>query len=260
MKQRYWNLFVINAAILMIFVQLIDKLQRNQGFEYLGFCGRDTYYLYQLYKKFKLDRNEQLPSCDYLYYSRKLSDDCIEDMVKYFSSRIKNRKALLIDIYGTGVHLSKIKEMINANCSILINIWSGYESAIKIYNYPDFSKNWFRITEAIESTSNDEYNFYMIDMKNDNFGMHDGLEWFNRATHNSPIRLKAVEIADKIIPEVVFNEHSDTENLVVFETFMKEMLNSNVKWLRTNDIKLSMDVLKFLLVNFAVEGNRIILR
>ena len=181
-------------------------------------------------------------------------------MKKYFSNKIKNRKALLIDIYGTGTHLSKLKELTNLNCAIMMFVWSGFGGASKLYNYEKLSQNWIRISDALEMKLSDDTNFFAIDMHNDNFGMHDGLEWFNRATHNSPIRIKTIEVADKIIPEVIFDEICDTENLVVFQKFMKEILNSNIQWLKVSDVKIMMEILKFLLMNFAVEGNRIILR
>lgn len=52
-KRLYWQFFTWNIAVLIIFVSVIDEIQKKYGFEYLGFCGRDTYYLWKLYEKFK---------------------------------------------------------------------------------------------------------------------------------------------------------------------------------------------------------------
>lgn len=230
MKKRYWTMFVINVAILTIFIQLIDKLQKEQGFEYLGFCGRDTYYMYQLYKKFKSDKNEPLPPCDYLYYSRKLVNDCGEDMKKYVSSRIKNRKALLIDIFGSGAHLTKLKRLLKENVSVMICSWEGRERALEAAQV-DVTEDWSNI--RYDSTKN---NFYIIHNANEKFGMSYKNEEFNRATHNSPIKIKTIKVANKIIPEITFNEVNDTENADVLIQCMNEILNSNIKWSNIDDI------------------------
>ena len=52
-KRLYWQFFTWNIGLLIIFVNAIDELQRKYNFEYLGFCGRDTYYLWKIYEKFK---------------------------------------------------------------------------------------------------------------------------------------------------------------------------------------------------------------
>ena len=108
-KRTYWTLFTINIGILIILVQLIDELQKKHGFEYLGFCGRDTYYLWMLYKKYKEDIGEEPPDNDYLYYSRKLVYYSRQDAIKYFHEKIDGRKALMIDLIGTGTNLHYLR-------------------------------------------------------------------------------------------------------------------------------------------------------
>lgn len=212
-KRIYWTFFTINLGILIIFVQLIDRLQKKYHYEYLGFCGRDTYYLWQLYKKFKNDNNEIVPPNDYLHYSRRVIERSENDVIAYYSSRINNRKALLIDFGGTRRTLDRLRDKMSTKYSILMcSYYSSMDHSGKIkwtdfddqQNLIDYGINNFRFTN--------NYSF--------------ALEVLNRATHNTPIKLNAVNIGDKIIPDVVFNEVNDTENLDVFLSCMKEVMTT----------------------------------
>ena len=254
-KRTYWTIFTINIGILIILVQLIDKLQKTYGFEYLGFCGRDTYYMSLLYHKYKEYLNEFPCDNDYLYYSRKLINHSESNMGKYFSSKIAGRKTLMIDLLGTGLHLSKLRMEENLNYSILICLLMGNG---KLGNklYPDiksYSENWCTFNEKIsdQDTSSQNLTFYS-DNKPFSF-----LEHVNRATHNTPIRLNAIQIDKKIIPDVTFSEVSDThtENFDVFEKCLKEVLNSNVSWRGGADIPALLEMLKGLVGIFLLPGN-----
>jgi len=108
-KRLYWEYFTLNIGILILIVRHLDALQKNRGFEYLGFCGRDAHYLRLLYEKFKRDCDETPVPNDYLFYSRSVLKNSREDMEKYFRAKIKNRKALLLDMFGTGSNLHKFR-------------------------------------------------------------------------------------------------------------------------------------------------------
>ena len=212
-KRLYWEFFTINVAILIILVQLIDYFQKKYGFEYLGFCGRDTYYLWLLYRKFKEDKNETPPSNDYLYYSRKLVYNSKNELEKYFSAKIQNKKSLMIDLGGSGLRLNNLRQDMQNKFSILLCYC--YDKT-KIDNWISFDK----LPEKPASANN----FYFLE----NF--EDTLEFFNRATHNTPVKMNTVTIGEKIVPHVIFSEVSDTENLDVFETCLQEILKSQVQW------------------------------
>ena len=259
-KQIYWTMFVMNIGILLLLIPIIDKIQKKYGFEYLGFCGRDVYYMYCLYKKFKLDKNENELSIDYLYYSRKLVVNSEKDLTKYFGDRIKNKKALLIDLYGTGMHLNKLREETNLNYSIMICKWMGYNTAINTYPKMNLSQNWTNIEYDDKLASMEYLNFCIIDLDREGWPKKDHLELVNRATHNSPIRMKAITIDDKIIPKVTFSEVNDTENLDVFELCMKEILNSKIQWSIMNDIKDIIMTVKSLLLIFNAHADKLIFK
>lgn len=42
-KRLYWDCFTLNVDILILIVRHLNDLQKKHGFEYLGFCGHDTY-------------------------------------------------------------------------------------------------------------------------------------------------------------------------------------------------------------------------
>ena len=54
------------------------------------------------------------------------------------------------------------------------------------------------------------------------------VESLNRATHNSPVRLKNVTIDGKIFPKVTFTQINDTENFDVIESCLREVLKSQL--------------------------------
>ena len=228
-KRTYWTLFTMNVGILIILVQLIDKLQKRYGFEYLGFCGRDTYFMRLLYQKYKKDRNEIPADNDYLYYSRKLVRYAAADIGKYFSSRIAGRKALMIDLTGTGVHLNNLRINENLNYAILIALLikrnDNTDFVKKLYpNEKSYPEDWIYFDDA--GSDSDVYfkNFTFFDGGNQN------MEFINRAPHNTPIRLNAFQIGEKIIPDVIFSEINDAENYDVIETCFKEAVNSKIIW------------------------------
>ncbi len=255
-RRKYWSLFVINVGALMLIAQLIDKVLKAYGFEYLGFCGRDTYYMRQLYQRLKSDRNEPEPANNYLYYSRKLVQNCADDMVKYFSQEIKNRRALMIDLRGSGQHLEILRKKSGLNYSVLICILLLTEKKLLV----SFDGNIFELfankmnVKDIPAMQNDKapLNLYMFDCVKDKLPPGDETELFNRATHNSPIRLKVIETADKIIPNVVFSEVNDTVNLDVFEACMKVVLQSEIQWSKFERTEDLLSMLKMLLTEFGI--------
>lgn len=226
-KRIYWQLFTLNIGILILLVQQIDNLQKKCGFEYLGFCGRDTHYLRLLYEKYKLERGETPTPNDYLYYSRKLVRNSGEELAKYFSAKINNRKALMIDLTGTGTHLHNLREKFGLSFSILICLIGGQKWAKEHYPTMLGITNW---TSAFANNSDipaNKANIFLIEPERKIPGS-DAIEMLNRATHNSPIRLNLIQIGEKLFPEVFFNEVSDTENFDVMESCFREVLNSRL--------------------------------
>ena len=224
-KRTYWTLFTLNVGILIILVQLIDELQKKHGFEYLGFCGRDTYYLWLLYKKFKEDLGEEPITNDYLYYSRKLVYYSRREIINYFHSKIGDRKALMVDLIGTGTNLHYLRKTTDINYSILLcchDTNKAYKDAT------DLPKKWAAISDP--SNINDSFSF--INYNYNDLPFNDSIEPFNRATHNSPIRMNALHADEKNIFEIILSESNDSENLDVFETCLKEVLNSKITYCR----------------------------
>ena len=259
-KRIYWTIFIINVGILMLFVKQIDSIQKKFGFEYLGFCGRDTFYLYQLYKKLKKDKGEELPITDYLHYSRKLIINSQKEATKYFSSRMENRKSLLIDLLGTGLHFNKLREKINNPYSILICGYLGQRISSQVYGDENFPKNWVNIDEVAPNEDIKNLNFYIDNCDKDKSGWSENVEVFNRSVHNSPLRIKTFKLANKVIPEVSFSEVNDTENLDVFKTCMKEILNSKIQWSKFENYLDIDSILKVMLQIFETYAKRFVLR
>lgn len=231
-KRLYWNLFSLNAGILILTARKIDELQKKYGFEYLGFCGRDTYYLRQIYEKYKADLNEEPPANDYLHYSRKLITGSKDAVAEYYADKISGRKALLIDLSGSGTHLHELREEKNFDYSILIcGKLDSYSTKTIYKDKKTFPEKWISFLENPEKVSGDKLNFYFTEtMDGDTQLWSMYCELFNRATHNSPIRSDTVKIGEKIIPEVTFSEVNDTENLDVFLACMEEILRMKINW------------------------------
>lgn len=223
-KRTYWTLFTINVGILIILVQLIDKLQQKYAFEYLGFCGRDTYYLWLLYQKYKDKTSYPPPANDYLYYSRKLAIQSKSDVEKYFISKIKNRRALMIDLTGTGIHLHSLRNKGILDYSLLM-CFSELEGGKKLYsNKKSYPENWIPFDSDIEIIDFSSANFYF-------YGYQAPLlEFLNRSTHNTPIRLSNIKIDEKFIPKITFSEINDTENFDIIQDCIKEVLKSKIVW------------------------------
>lgn len=219
----------------MIYAQLIDKVQKRYGFEYLGFCGRDTYYIYLLYKKLKNDENETPAASDYLYYSRKLVHTSEDELIKYFSSKINNRKALMIDFDGTGTHLHKLRKDGNFNYTMLLCGGGGArkgDAPVAMYSFKERPTNWISFIKQPQEFVDGETDIYFTSGRDGGpklVGSHI-VEALNRATHNTPVKLKTVQIGNKIVPHVIFNEVSDIENLDVLTACLQEILNSPAKW------------------------------
>lgn len=226
-KRLYWQLFTMNVGILILLAQQIDELQKKYSFEYLGFCGRDTHYLRLLYEKYKRDRNETPVPNDYLYYSRKLVHDSGEELAKYFSAKIGNRKALLIDLSGTGTHLHNLREKFKLNLSILMCIIGNQKTTNKMYPNMLSIANWISASAPKSELPQGKTNFFLIETKGRIPGS-DSIELLNRSTHNSPVRLQTVQVGEKILPEVIFNEVNDTENFDVMESCFREILKTRI--------------------------------
>ena len=259
-KRIYWSLFIINLAMLILFIKQIDAIQKKFNFEYLGFCGRDTYYMYQLYKKFKKDKGEIIPASDYLHYSRKLIINSKNDVVDYFSNRMGNRRALLIDLLGTGLHFDKLRKEINNPYSILICGYLGNKIATEVYPNENIPKKWYNINDVSQTDDIKNLNFYIDDCDKDKNDWSENVEVFNRSVHNSPVHIKSVKIKNKVIPDVTFSEIDDTENLDVFKSCMKEVLNSKIQWSKLENYQEISSTLKLLLQIFEVHAKRFVLR
>lgn len=233
-KRIYWQACTFDMAILIILVQLIDELQKKCGFEYLGFCGRDTYYLWLLYKKFKQDKNEIPAPSDYLYYSRKLIYASKNELAEYYSSRIKNRKALLLDLCGTASHLNILREDCNLDYSILMCYLINPLYAESHYTDSRVPKKFFSIKEVFnEDFSNTDGDFYFSYATK----WFAPIETLNRPKHTTPIRLYNLKIGEKIIPKVIFTELNDTEYFDVLESCTKLILSSKINWGGANNLE-----------------------
>lgn len=224
-KRLYWELFTLNIGVLLLLVQQLDALQKKYGFEYLGFCGRDTHYLRLLYEKYKRDRNEEPVPNDYLYYSRKLVRNSGKELAKYFAAKINGRKALMMDLIGTGTHLNNMRVKFGLNFAMMIclhhlpsrTFYVDMNDNIKFVSFPEESET------DIEQNAN--FCFISYD---DKFNINDSLESLNRSTHNSPVRLKTLKCDKKIFPKVIFSESNDTENFDVLENCFNEVLKSKL--------------------------------
>lgn len=247
-KRLYWELFTLNIGVLILLVRRIDELQKKYGFEYLGFCGRDTHYLRLLYEKYKRNRNEEPVPNDYLYYSRKLVRNSGEELSKYFDAKINGRKALMIDLIGTGIHINHFRKKFNLKFSSLVCICYLAESLEKDYADAKPPKNWISFNGNIDVPAEENANFYFIPcgVKEIPFYPSSDVENLNRATHNSPVRLKTVKLGKRILPKVIFSESNDTENLDVLESCFNEVLKLNPFLLSTSGAGIE-ETLSFLL-------------
>ena len=153
-KRNYWSAFVLNIGILMLVAQLLDKVQKHYGFEFLGFCGRDTYYMRQIYQRWKEDQNEPMPANSYLYYSRKLISNSESELLKYFEHELNGRKALMIDLFGTGLNLNMLRSKSALKYSILLCLLLDRKTSVGIY--PKLNQflptDWLSVKEALHST------------------------------------------------------------------------------------------------------------
>ena len=224
-KRIYWQLCTANMGLLILLVQQIDILQKKCGFEYLGFCGRDTYYLRLLYEKYKLQIGETPVPNDYLYYSRKLVHNSGAELAKYFSAKINGRKALLIDLFGSGTHLHTLRKAFKLNFSILICLLG--RDVFNLYPNMPHVKNWLSAFDSTLNVSTDDAAIFFFDVSVTNL---DGsvTELLNRAVHNTPVRLRTIHVGDKLLPEVTFSEINDTENFDVLTACLDEVLNSKL--------------------------------
>ena len=227
-KRQYWQAFTMNIGILIILVQLIDELQKNCGFEYLGFCGRDTYYLWHLYKKFKEDKNEKPPASDYLHYSRRLVHTSKAEMGEYFATKIKNRKALMIDLCGTGAHLHILRTDCQLNYSILLCYLVDPRIALEKYKDARIPKEYLSIKSTVKENFVYSGGDFYFDLQKNSWDAR--VEILNRATHNTPIKLQNIKIDGKIIPKIIFSGANDTEYLELLENALQCVLGSKIIW------------------------------
>ena len=162
----------------------------------------------------------------------------------------------MIDLRGSGQHLEILRKKSGLNYSVLICILLLTEKKLLV----SFDGNIFELfankmnVKDIPAMQNDKapLNLYMFDCVKDKLPPGDETELFNRATHNSPIRLKVIETADKIIPNVVFSEVNDTVNLDVFEACMKVVLQSEIQWSKFERTEDLLSMLKMLLTEFGI--------
>lgn len=230
-KRLYWELFTLNIGVLILLVRRIDELQKKYGFEYLGFCGRDTHYLRLLYEKYKRNRNEEPVPNDYLYYSRKLVRNSGEELSKYFDAKINGRKALMMDLIGTDTHLNNMRVKYGLSFAMLIclhhlpsrTFYVDMDDKFKFISFPEET--------AIDSKQNANFCFISYD---DKFNINDSLESLNRSTHNSPVRLRTINVNGKIIPKAIFRETSDNAYFDVVESCFEQVLNSKIAWINNS--------------------------
>jgi len=239
-KRLYWEFFTLNVGILIIIVRQLDELQKKHNFEYLGFCGRDTHYLRLLYERYKYDVGEEPVANDYLFYSRKMLNGSHTETIRYFQDKIKNRKALLLDLIGTGASLHKLrcKEELNLNYSLLICCHLSKVFAETYHKPGDIPNKFISFMDNPNAPEEKNSAFYFCGYEDGERYIGPANELFNRATHASPIRLNLVQIGNKILPEVFFSQINDTENLDVFETCLHAVFNSKIVWskLRSKNI------------------------
>ena len=248
-KRLYWGFSTVNMGLLILLVRQIDELQKKFGFEYLGFCGRDVHYLRLLYEKYKRDRGEVPVPNDYLYYSRKLVRYSGTNMAKYFADKIKGRKALMIDLYGSGTHLHTLRETFNLKYSTLICLLDKGINPKTLYPTMSIAKNWNSALVPKFAVTTDKANFFIVTPPPEENIMRDySIELLNRATHNSPIRLKLIQVGEKLLPEVVFSEINDTENFDVLKTCLDEVMKSN--WVFPENISERLETFIYPLINF----------
>lgn len=162
-----------------------------------------------------------------LYYSGKLVRNSGEEMAKYFSAKINNRKALMIDLYGTGTHLNNLRENFGLNFSILICLTLDLKVTQRLYPNMPLIENWISALDSKYDNAPNRANFF-ISKEAGKLNFSDSIEPLNRATHNSPVRLKTVQIDEKIFPKVIFSESNDTENFDVPEQCFNEVLRSKM--------------------------------
>ena len=228
-KRIYWQLFTINIGLLILFVAQLDAIQKKCGFEYLGFCGRDTHWLRLLYEKYKSDLGEKPTPNDYLYYSRKLVRNSGEDLAEYFSAKIDGRKALMIDMVGSGTNLNYLREKFKLDYSLLICCYNGKGTGKNYFPDVELPKNWIVYPNTQPPADKDKLNMCFLDFKSPKkFFPNVSIENLNRAPHNSPVRLKTFKIDGKILPEVVLSETNDAENFDVLESCFKEVMDSKL--------------------------------
>ena len=115
--------------------------------------------------------------------------------------------------------------------ALLICCYYGKKFADKYCSTANRPEKWISFIDNPDMTAgaNDAFYFVGCDEINEQY-ITPVNEVFNRATHNSPIRLSLVQIAEKFLPNVQFSQVSDTENLDVFEACLHEVLNSKVHW------------------------------
>lgn len=184
---------------------------------------------------------------DYLYYSRSLLKNSKAELEEYFRSKIKNRKALLLDLIGTGHALHKFRGE-GVIYSLLICCHLSKKFAENFHKAKgDLPEKWISFIDNPDTPEGTNDAFYFAGYEDGEYYIGQANEVFNRSTHNTPIRLSLIQAGEKILPSVLFSQVDDTENLDVFEACLHEVLNSKIYW---SNLKRK-DVLEQLLKFFA---------
>lgn len=235
-RKLYWRLFTVNIGVLMIFAKQIYSLHKKYHYDYFGFMGRDVYYLKKVFDKLVQQEagdswqyviNEKTPEIEYLYYSRALVLNSGQTMRKYLSFKTKGKKALLIDLRGTGVHLKKLVDDSDIDADLLLCIWLGAEEALKSYNVDNVMFKSYQDKCEVSNKSN-LYIYNYAEKVSNSADWDDTMEVINRAPHNSPIKMNIIDVGEEKVPDVIFSEVDDTEYLEVFEQCMQFIMERHM--------------------------------
>lgn len=150
--------------------------------------------------------------------------------------KIKNRKALFLDLIGTGYRLHQLRGVLNYSLLICCHLSKKFSET---YHKPEeMPAKWISFIDNPDAPNESKNAFYFVGYEDGERYIGPANEVFNRATHNSPIRLNLAQVDEKILPLVTFSQVNDTKNFDVFEACLHEVLNSNIVWsnLRRKDI------------------------
>ena len=194
---------------------------------------------------------------EYVYDSRRLLVNSEAEVFEYFNRKTVGRKALMVDLDGTGMHLCKIRDMAGLNYSIFIGFLVAHDRAVKIYGSEEHIPTHWLKPDDEPPANHDSLNFYC----NDRGYKLWCIEVMNRATHNTPIRMKALRINGQLFPSMTFSGSNDTEELDVLRACLKEVLSSDIQYpaVDWSDRDKSLEELQTILSFFNQECNKSIL-